>query len=40
MFGWNVTLPWFVLRLLLEQMFLKCFVIDEILILITVKNQV
>jgi len=39
MSGWNVTLPWFVLRLLLGQMFLVCFVIDEILVLITVKKS-
>ena len=39
MSDWNVTLPWFVLRLLLGQMFLGCFVIDEILVLITVKKE-
>jgi len=39
MFGWNVTLSWFVLRLLLGQMFLGCFVIDRILVLITVKKS-
>jgi len=32
MSGWNVTLPWFVLRLLLGQMFIGCFIIHEILI--------
>ena len=32
----NVILPWFVLRLLLEVMFRRCFVIDEIPVLITV----
>ena len=36
MSGWNVILLWFVLRLLLGQMFLGCFVIDEMLVLITV----
>jgi len=36
MSSWNVILLWFVLRLLLGQMFLRCFVIDEILVLITV----
>jgi len=36
MSGWNVILLWFVLRLLLGQMFLGCFGIDEILVLITV----
>ncbi|XP_068479164.1 probable caffeine synthase MTL2 isoform X2 [Phaseolus vulgaris] len=36
MFGWNVILLWFVLRLLLGLMFLGCFVFDEILVLITV----
>jgi len=30
MSGWNVTLPWFVLRLLLGKMFLGCFIIDGI----------
>ena len=39
MSGWNVTLPWFVLRLLLGQMFLGCFVIDEILVLIIVEKS-
>ena len=39
MSGWNVTLPWFVVRLLLGQMFLGCFVIDEILVLITMKKS-
>jgi len=39
MFDWNVTLPWFVLRLLLGQMFLGCFIIDEILVLITVEKS-
>ena len=39
MSGWNVTLPCFVLRLLLGQMFLRCFVIDEILVLITVEKS-
>ena len=36
MSGWNVILLWFVLRLLLGQMFLGCFRIDGILVLITV----
>jgi len=36
MSGWSVILLWFVLRLLLGQMFLICFVIDEILVLIAV----
>ena len=36
MFGLNVILSWFVLRLLLKLMFRGCFVIDEILVLITV----
>jgi len=35
----NVTLHWFVLRLLLGQMFLGCFVINEILVLITVEKS-
>ena len=39
MSGWNVILLWFVLRLLLGLMFLVCFVIDEIFILITVKKS-
>jgi len=36
MYDLNVILPWFVLRLLLGLMFRGCFVIDEILVLITV----
>ena len=36
MFGLNVILPWFVLCLLLGLMFRGCFVIDEILVLISV----
>ena len=32
----NVIMPWFLLRLLLGLMFRGCFVIDEILVLITV----
>jgi len=36
MSDWNVILFWFVLRLLLGQMFLGCFVIDGMLVLITV----
>ena len=36
MSGWNVILLWFVLCLLLGQMFLGCFVIDGMLVLITV----
>jgi len=39
MSDWNVTLFWFVLRLLLRQMFIGCFVIDEILILITMEKS-
>jgi len=39
MSGWNVTLHWFVLRLLPRQMFLGCFVIDEILVLIIVEKS-
>ena len=39
MSSWNVTMPWFVLRLLLGQMFLGCFIIDGILVLITVKKS-
>ena len=39
MSSWNVTLPWFVLRLLLWQMFLGCFVIDGILVLITMEKS-
>ena len=35
-YGLNVILPWFVLRLLLELMFRGCFVSDGILVLITV----
>ena len=35
MSGWNVILFWFVFRLLLGLMFLWCFVIDGILVLIT-----
>ena len=34
--GWNVILLWFVLRLLLGQMFLGCLEIDGILVLINV----
>jgi len=34
--GLNVILPWFVMRLLLGLMFCGCFVIDEILVLISV----
>jgi len=36
MFDLNMILPWFVLHLLLGLMFRECFVIDEILVLITV----
>jgi len=36
MFGWNVIMIWFMLRLQLGLMSLGCFVIDEILALITV----
>ena len=36
MYDLNVILPWFVLHLLLGVMFYGCFVIDEILVLITV----
>jgi len=36
MYGLNVIMPWFVLRLLLGLMFRGCFVIDGILVLITV----
>ena len=36
MSGWNVILLWFALRLLLGQMFLGCFVIDGMFVLITV----
>jgi len=39
MSGWNVILFWFVLCLLLGQMFLGCFGINEILILITVEKS-
>jgi len=39
MFGWNVIFPWFVMRLLLGQMFIGCFVIDGILVLITVEKS-
>ena len=39
MSGWNETLIWFVLHLLLGQMFLGCFVIDGILVLITVEKS-
>ena len=39
MSGWNVTLPWFVLRLLLGQMFLGCVITDGILVLITVEKS-
>ena len=38
MSGWNVILLWFVLCLLLGQMFLGCFVIDGMLVLITVRK--
>jgi len=34
--SWNVILLWFVLCLLLGQMFLECFVINRILVLISV----
>jgi len=37
--SWNVNLSWFVLCLLLGQMFLGCFVIDGILVLITVEKS-
>jgi len=36
MYSLNVILPWFLPRLLLGLMFHGCFVIDEILVLITV----
>jgi len=36
MSGWNVIMFWFVLHLLLGLMFLGCFAIDEILVLIIV----
>jgi len=39
MSGWNVTLSWFVLRLLLRQMFIGGFVIDEIFVLIIVEKS-
>jgi len=39
MSSWNVTLSWFVLHLLLGQMFLGCFVIDGILVLITMEKS-
>jgi len=39
MSGWNVILLWFVLCLLLGLMFPGCFVIDEILVLITVEKS-
>jgi len=39
MSDWNVTLPWFVLCLLLGQMFLECFVIHEIAVLITMEKS-
>ena len=39
MSGWNVTLPWFVLCSLLGQMFLGCFVINGIFVLITVEKS-
>jgi len=35
---WNVIQLWFVLHLLLGLMFLGCFVIDGILVLITVRK--
>ena len=34
----DVILPWFVLHLLVGLMFHGCFVIDEILVLITVRK--
>jgi len=40
MYGLNVILPWFVLRLLLGLMFHRCFVIDGILVLIIVGKQI
>ena len=40
MYGLNVILPWLVVHLLLRQMFLDCFVIDGILVLITVGKLV
>ena len=39
MSSWNVILLWFVLHLLLGKMFLGCFGINEILILITVEKS-
>jgi len=39
MSGLNVILPWFLLRLLLGLMFRGCFVIDGILVLITVEKS-
>jgi len=39
MYGLNVIPPWFVLHLLLGLIFRGCFVIDEILILITVEKS-
>jgi len=36
MSSWNVILLWFVMHLLLEPMFLGCFIIDGIFVLITV----
>jgi len=36
MYGLNVILPWFVLHLVLGLTFRGCFVIDEILVLISV----
>ena len=36
MFGLNMILPWFVLRLLVWLMFRECFIIDGILVFITV----
>jgi len=39
MSGLNVIQPWFVLRLLLGLMFRECFVIDGILVLITVEKS-
>ena len=39
MYGLIVILPWFVRRFLLGLMFRGCFVIDEILVLITVKKS-
>jgi len=39
MYGLNVILPWFVMHLLLGLMFRGCFVIDRILVLITVRKS-